>query len=195
MALKGYSRPLDMLLASVAFHQQGKTNAAAKLFVKACGEKGMKEVLADLDKDNASFKKEDKWVSMAKAIVANSSKQKVEVKAEDDDLGLEEINLEEGEDLGGDDPDIDSLLDGLDDEGEMASDDDDEDDKKDDEEKSGEHNDVSKDPRQAEHLIQDAPPKADKNEPAAAPATAKAIDDKRAAAIAYNLKTLARLLK
>ncbi len=195
--LKQYSRALDMLIASVAAHRAGKLKLASKLYVKASETKGITEILATLDGWNskAADTSDQKWKTMAKALVAASSKpaKKSVEKADDmdgEDLGLEDLDLEEGDlDVDGDDADIDEILDGLnDDSGEMAA----EEEKKDDDEEAGEHNDVSKSPDEPEHLTEETPAP-DRNQ--AAKVQAKAGNDKRVVAVAHNLKALARLLK
>jgi len=194
--LKQYSRALDMLIAAAAAQQKGQTKLAAKLLVKAAEQKGINEILATLDGWNSKAAEDNKWKTMAKALVqassAKASKKAVEKAADDmgDDLGLEDLDLEEGDlDEGvGDDADIDEILDGLDG-GEVAAEGEEE--KKDDGEEAGEHNDVSKSPDEPEHLNEEKPAP-DRNE--AAKVQAK-VGTKRVEAVAHNLKALARLLK
>jgi hypothetical protein len=203
MARLNYSRPLDLLLASVAAYQRGKQTLASKLFVKACSAKSIRRVVAALDKMNSTpvaSAEDRRWRNMAKAIAAAAEKIKADEAGDDDDLGLEDLDLSEDADAldsdGGGDADIDDLLDGIDDGDEEISEsedkeDKDKDDDKDDKEKAGEILDVSTEPDDPEYTHEETPAK-DKNEPAKALAKMR---DKKAIAIAHNLKELSRLLK
>ncbi len=122
-ALKKYSRALDLLLASVIAYKKGDVEQAGRFFTRAADTEGFDETLDTLDEMNEQASRQAP--KMAAAIASAAKKKalakkrvaKADAEGEDDDLGMEEIDLEtsDGEDVapeGGED--IDTMLDNLD---------------------------------------------------------------------------------
>lgn len=216
MELKNYSRPLDLLLASVESCRKGKTELAGRFFVRASMHKDIGETLDILDRMNERAANVDKSMSKSIRIAMAKLKEKAEEEKEDspaedekeestdEELDLEESNGDDEDDSDNDDSeestdgvedDLDSILDGIDSEestNETHQDLPTEDVKEADIADSGEDS-----PEGPDNLNDETPP-VDKNEPASTTARTKKVvkakrDDKRTQSVARNMKILARL--
>jgi hypothetical protein len=119
IGLKKYSKAGDLLIAAVHAHRQGKTEHAAKLFVKAADDEGLDDVLDTVDNMNeeaakqttAAAKPATKSAASSLARLMEEAKAKAKAKAKKKKVkaaeGDEEVAPAADE---GDDSELDDLL-------------------------------------------------------------------------------------